>query len=75
MNKMFTYRFYYDAPDDGFGAIEYCAESIDEAAGLFSEWASHNGCPGYTDCEVVYNSDDAETYGDMYGTPEEYNGI
>lgn len=75
MYKMFTYRFYYDIPDDGFGAIEYCAESFDEAEGLFDEWAAHAGCPGYTDWEVVYNAEDAKVYGDLYGTPEEYTGI
>lgn len=75
MYKIFTFAFYYDEPDDGFGNIEFCAESFDEAEGLFNEWAVHEGCPGYTDCEVVYNPDDASEYGSAYGTPEEYTGI
>lgn len=78
MYKIFTFRFYYDEPADDFGEIEFCAESFDEAYGLFKEWAIHDeGCPNpnYTDCEVVYNADDAEEYGDEYGTPEEYTGI
>ena len=75
MYKIFTFLFHYDEPDDGFGEIDFCAESLDEAEGLFDEWATQEGCPGYTDCEVVYNADDAEVYGNLYGTPEEYIGI
>ena len=73
--KIFTFRFSYDCPVDDFGYIDFCAASLEEAEELFYTWAQEDaGCdnPVYTDCEVIYDPDDAEEYGASYGTPQEY---
>lgn len=75
--KIYTFEFTYDNPDDDFHSIQFCAESLAEAEKLFYGWAKGEGNwanPTYTNCEVVYDADDADEYGDRYGTPEEYNG-
>lgn len=71
-DKMYTFRFYYDEPDDGFGEIEFCEISLEAAETVFNIWAAENNCPGYTSYEVVYSEDDADELGYEYGTPEEY---
>jgi hypothetical protein len=75
MNKIFTFMFYYDEPKDNYGYIDFCAETLGEAEEAFNSWAESEGCPGYTDWEVVYDYADAEYYGELYGYPEEYDGI
>lgn len=40
---MYTYQFYYDGKIDGYGSIQFCAVSENEARQLFREWKRENG--------------------------------
>lgn len=64
---MYTYEFTYSEEIDGFGSIQFCAESKREAEELFRDWQQDEGCE-ITDYEVatVYNADDAREYGKAY---------
>lgn len=77
-NKIFTFQFEFTNPktnkDD---QIQFCAETQLEAIRLFSDWALSDEkmkkVPKIDDIELVYNQNDADEYGDEYGTPEEYH--
>ena len=64
---MYTYQFNYDETIDGFGEIQFCAEKRCEAETLFKNWQAENGynIKDYT-VKIVYNEDDAKTYGSKY---------
>lgn len=70
MNKIYTFLLHYSG-DDGFNSISYCAETVEEAKKLYHEEFKDNP-PRIESIEVVYMKEDAEEYGNRYGTPEEY---
>ena len=65
---MYTYQFSYDPSIDGFGSVQFCASTIDEAVELFKEWEKENGhkIKKYS-YNIVYNEEDAKEYGNSYG--------
>lgn len=72
---MFTFAISYDETIDGFGIIQFCAQTKDEAITLFKEWCKtdlKNENIDITKIEVIYNENDANEYGDEYMTPEHY---
>ena len=64
---MYTYQFCYDENVDGYGSIQFCASSENEARKLFSEW-KHDNKYNISKCDVsiIYNKEDQEEYGDDY---------
>lgn len=60
---MYTYQFCYDEKIDGYGSIQFCAVSENEARKLFREWKRKNGynIRKYT-ISVIYNKEDQEEY-------------
>ena len=66
-----TYLIRYDGID-GFGSIDFCAGSRNEAIRLFNQWCvDDNKMPApvpIKSIETIYNDDDAEEYGDEYRT-------
>ena len=73
--KIFTFSIEYDGFDK-FGNIEFCAKSKSEAINLFNNWCindNHMTSPiPIINITTVYNEYDANEYGDLYGTPNEY---
>lgn len=64
---MYTYEFVYNQEIDGFGSIQFCAESKQEAEELFQDWQNDEGykIADYK-AESVYNAYDACEYGKVY---------
>lgn len=73
-SKMFTFEFNYNFEDDNFHSITFCAHTDREALRLFNDYfaCEYNREADYDSVSVVYNEDDADEYGDNYGTPEEF---
>lgn len=76
-NKMFTFEFSFMNPDTTQDdETQFCAESYDEACGLFEAWYREefgkNIPVSEYEASVVYDEDDSDEYGERYGTPEEY---
>lgn len=76
MDKMYTFQFDFKDPDWNDDETQFCAENYDEACSLFESWYLENFRTNIPvreyETSVVYNDDDADEYGDRYGTPEEY---
>lgn len=68
-NLIYTYEFVYDEMVDGFGCIQFCSQTKDEAIKLFTEWQTSNGylISDYS-VNLVYNEEDACEYGRNYGS-------
>lgn len=67
---MYTYQFLYDENIDGYGSIQFCAESENEARKLFTEWKRENKYNIFKyDVSIIYNKEDQEEYGDDYIDP------
>lgn len=67
---IFTYLIQYDGID-GFGSVDFCAESKNEAINLFNQWCVANNKimkpVSIKNIEIIYNESDAQEYGDRYG--------
>ena len=77
--KVFTFKFTFTANGKEDSA-EFCAHSVAEAERFFEEWflnenESNTGEIPFYEVEVVYNEEDADDYGNRYGTPEDHNRI
>lgn len=67
---MYTYQFLYDENIDGYGSIQFCAASENEARKLFTEWKRENKYNIFKyDVSIIYNKEDQEEYGDDYIDP------
>ena len=65
---IYTYRFHYEAENDDFTEIEFCASTKREAKSIFYTFCEENKiAPKNVSCEIVFNEDDAEEYGSRYG--------
>lgn len=55
---------------DGYGSIQFCAASENEARKLFTEWKRENKYNIFKyDVSIIYNKEDQEEYGDDYIDP------
>lgn len=67
---MYTYQFLYDENIDGYGSIQFCVASENEARKLFTEWKRENKYNIFKyDVSIIYNKEDQEEYGDDYIDP------
>lgn len=75
INKIFTFDIAYDG--DEFGNIAFCAHTKSEAMDLYNHWCMtdmHRTEPfPVISVNTIYDADDANEYGDDYGSPSEYS--
>jgi hypothetical protein len=70
-NKVYTFEFRYFDPDYNIGtSVQFCAEDIEEAKDLFSDYLLENYSGGQivpSSVGIVYNGEDHDAYGESYG--------
>ncbi len=67
--QMYTYLFTFMAADGREDGTTFCASSEDEAIALFDAFREEEGCDGWETIQMVYDADDADEYGALYGVP------
>lgn len=66
-HPIYTFHYVYSEILDGFGVIQFCAESRAEADKLFLDYQKDNHFTAQeSECHIVYNPDDASEYGSRY---------
>lgn len=73
MQKMYTFKFNYTVNGEKESA-EFCAVSAIEAEKMFQEWFlnEHDGEMTFYDIRMVCNTENADEYGNNYGTSDEH---
>lgn len=76
MQKMYTFKFNYTVNGEKESA-EFCAVSAIEAEKMFQEWYlnEHDGEMTSYDIRIACDTEDADEYGNNYGTPDKHNKI